>query len=91
VKDCNSLPASARSTDHVKVVARLRWCFRVYGFHELLKDNERGQAADAAAVEGEQLELSVDHVHMVVASAVAITLLNYTTLESGSGGEIERS
>jgi len=54
-------PASACPADHVKVVARLWRRVRVDGLHELLEDHQRRQAADAAAVEGQQPDAVVQH------------------------------
>jgi hypothetical protein len=58
---CSNLPASARAPDHVEVVARLRGRVGVDGLHELLKDHERRQASDSAAIEGEEVKLLAGH------------------------------
>jgi hypothetical protein len=58
-------PPRARPTDHVEVVARLGRRVWVDSLHQLLKDHESGQAAHAAAVEGEQAQVVVRHVVVV--------------------------
>lgn len=58
---CDDLPASARATDHVEVVARLWGRLRANGLHELLQNHEQRQAADSAAIEGEEAKLSAGH------------------------------
>ena len=56
-----SLPASACSADHVKVVARLRRSIWADGLHELLENYQRRQAADTAAIERQKTELITRH------------------------------
>ena len=56
-----NLPASACSADHVKVVARFRRDVWIDGFHELLEDHQRRQAANTAAIERQKAELITRH------------------------------
>ena len=53
--------AGAGAADHVKVVAGLGRGVGIDGGHEPAEDHE-GQAADAAAVEGEQAEAVAGHM-----------------------------
>jgi hypothetical protein len=55
------LPASTCSPNHVEIVARLWRFLQVDSLHELLEDDERGQATDPATVEREQAEVLVRH------------------------------
>jgi hypothetical protein len=55
------LPASASTSDHVKIFARLWGVLGVNSRHELLEDHERRQTAHAAAVEGEETKIIVSH------------------------------
>lgn len=58
---CDDLPASARATDHVEIVARLWGRIRVNGLHELLQNHEQRQAADSATIESEEAKLFAEH------------------------------
>lgn len=54
-------PASTRTAYYVKVVARLWRRVWVDRLHKLLKDHQRRQAANPAAVEREQAEPLIGH------------------------------
>jgi hypothetical protein len=56
--------ARAGAADHFEVLAWLRWRLPVDGRHELLKNHQRRQATDAAAIEGEEPDLVARHCEL---------------------------
>lgn len=54
-------PASTRSADDVKVIARLRWVVGINGYHDPLKDIQRRETTNAAAIKAEKVEISARH------------------------------